>query len=439
MKPSRYNCFIDLEDGRRLAFNGISANLSEIYPEKASIVAGLLENPHEPVTVDDREIYQALIDGKYLIDDEFDEVEFLKVRNRRRRFDKSTYFMTIAPTLGCNFHCEYCFESGRPERMDDEVEQAILKYSEKYMKRAEMSGVIWFGGEPTLCIPTIERLQSDLRELAERCGSSFDPGSIITNGFLLDGKLAERLKGFGIESAQVTIDGPQEIHDQRRRLRNGGGTYNRIVSNLVESSEILKIIIRVNIDRQNIDNAFDAVEQFDKMGILPRVNIHFAQVHNSEGVCADIEKHCFATEEFSHNLVRLYRRLVDNGFYRIEYPSLTLGGHCGADTDGSFVFGPSGDIFKCWEDISLPEWSVGSVFSEETSARQHSNLLKYLGWDPFEREECVSCSILPICMGGCPRQSLEKSNRVGSCVSWKYNLREMLTMRYECDIGKEVR
>jgi uncharacterized protein len=439
MKPSRYNVFIDLEGGRKLAFNGLSATLSEIYPENASVVARLIKNSSKPETEEEKEIYQALVEGRYLVEDEFDELEFLKVRNRRCRFDKNTFFLTIAPTLGCNFRCEYCFESQRPERMNEETERALVKFSEKYMKKAEYAGVIWFGGEPTLCVPTIERLQSSLREAAEKCGSRFDPASIITNGFLLDGKLAERLKGFGVESAQITIDGPKEVHDRRRKLHNGAGTYDRIMSNLVESSEILKIVVRVNVDRQNVDDAFAVVEELDKKGILPKVNINFAQVHDSEGVCADIEKHCLATEEFSVHLTGLYRLLIDRGFYRIEYPSLTLGGHCGADTDGSFVFTPSGDVFKCWEDIAIPEWSVGNIFSEELTTHQEANLLKYLGWDPFEREECVSCSILPICMGGCPRQSLEKDRDVGSCTSWKYNLKEMLALRYECDLGKEVR
>lgn len=29
------------------------------------------------------------------------------------------------------------------------------------------------------------------------------------------------------------------------------------------------------------------------------------------------------------------------------------------------------------------------------------NLLKWLGWDPFEIDECRTCKVLPVCMGGC--------------------------------------
>jgi uncharacterized protein len=191
------------------------------------------------------------------------------------------------------------------------------------------------------------------------------------------------------------------------------------MSNLVESSQIMKIIVRVNVDRQNLDDAFAVVEQLDREGILNNVSIYFSQVQNVEGVCPDVGKHCLTTEEFSHFLLRLYRTLIDKGFYRLDYPALAPGGHCGADTDGNFVITPSGDIFKCWEDITIPEWSIGNIFAEEISPRQEANRLKYMGWDPFEREECLSCSILPICMGGCPHQSLEKGLRTGRCCSWK--------------------
>jgi uncharacterized protein len=439
MKPSRYNFFIQLEGGRQLSFNGLSTNLSEIYPEKASFVAGLLDGSLKPTTEEEKEIYQALVEGKYLVDDGLDEQEFLKVRNRQSRFEKSAFFLTIAPTLGCNFNCDYCFEKQSPEKMTVETEQAIIKFSEKYMKKADISGLVWFGGEPTLCVPTIERLQNGMKELAEKYGVSFEPGSIITNGFLLDGKLAERLNKVGVTSAQVTIDGPRETHDKRRKLHNGMGTYDRIISNLAESSKIIKIVVRVNVDKQNAGDAFRVVEELEEKGILNNVNLAFAQVHSSEGVCPDVEKHCLTTQEFSLFLVKLYHALIAKGFYRIEYPGLAPGGHCGADTDGSLVITPSGNIFKCWEDITRPEWSVGNIYSEEVSPQQEANYLKYMGWDPFEREECLSCSILPICMGGCPRQSLEKELRIGKCCSWKYNLEEMLVMQYECDLRKEVK
>jgi uncharacterized protein len=119
---------------------------------------------------------------------------------------------------------------------------------------------------------------------------------------------------------------------------------------------------------------------------------------------------------------------------------LAPGGHCGADSDNAFVVGPNGDLFKCWEDLSADHSrSVGSVFQSEPTEVQHQTLHSYLAWDPLEKSGCRECEILPICMGGCPRQAMQQANATtGACCSWKFNLKEMLMLRYLCDLQKEA-
>ncbi len=441
MKPSQYNIFMNLEGGGKLAFNCASATLAEIYSDDYHIVQKMLSGPQTPANPKEQEILSALIEGGYLVEDGVDELEFLKVKNRTRRFDKSTFFLTIAPTLACNFRCEYCFENQRKERMSEETEKALLVFSDKQIKRAETVVVTWFGGEPTLCLPTIERIHAGLKELADKYGVAFDPSSIVTNGYLLDGKMAERLKAAGVEDAQVTLDGPREIHDTRRKLHNGGGTFDKILANLAEASKIMRIVVRVNVDKKNFASSFRIMDEFRIKGILDDVRLYFAQVEKSEGVCADIRDHCLSTEEFSLGQVDMYQTLIKGGFYQIEYPSTAPGGHCGADTDGSYVVAPSGDLFKCWEEIAMDKSrSVGNVHEENVTPQQDIYQKKYLAWDPFERRKCRECEILAICMGGCPHHSMNSGDKeIGSCCSWKYNLREMLRLRYQCDLLKQAK
>ena len=45
----------------------------------------------------------------------------------------------------------------------------------------------------------------------------------------------------------TSIDGPEEIHDRRRPLAGGRGTFRTILTNVVAAADILPIRIRVNI------------------------------------------------------------------------------------------------------------------------------------------------------------------------------------------------
>jgi uncharacterized protein len=55
--------------------------------------------------------------------------------------------------------------------------------------------------------------------------------------------------------------------------------------------------------------------------------------------------------------------------------------------------------------------------------------LNMFGFDPFSRQECRECDILPICMGGCPsRRGEQKMPDEELCASWKHNLPQMLNI-----------
>jgi uncharacterized protein len=184
-----------------------------------------------------------------------------------------------------------------------------------------------------------------------------------------------------------------------------------------------------------MEEAPEVLADLEQCGVLPRVQVYFAPVNPTEAGCADMKGRCLTTEEFAGRQVALYRRLVAGGFHGIEYPELTAGGFCGADTENGFVVGPDGLLFKCWEDLSLDgSASVGSLFSADPDSRQAANLECYRSWNPSRRSHCAGCEILPLCLGGCPREGMKAavSDR-GACSPWKFNLTEMLRLRYLCD------
>ena len=78
--------------------------------------------------------------------------------------------------------------------------------------------------------------------------------SMITNGYLLDRTTAAELSRLSPSwTVQITLDGPQDVHGSRRRLHDGGRTYERIVQNIRSlDPDVFTVKIRINVDRNNL-------------------------------------------------------------------------------------------------------------------------------------------------------------------------------------------
>jgi len=433
MKPSPYNHFFQVKNGRVvLAYNSYSGALAEIEKENFPRVQELLARPSRAASTQDHEFLKCLKDGRFLIPDAVDQTATLKVQSRAGRLEGKVLTLTIAPSLACNFDCHYCFESHSNIRMSEETQEALLRFCDHHLIRSGALRVCWFGGEPTLCYSVIERVQSHLLEIAERRHTKIVPCTIISNGYLLDEPMARRLKDLQIIRAQITIDGPQAVHDSRRKLRNGKGSFDRIIENLSSTADILNINVRINVDKDNVDSAYEVMDILRQRKILDKVVVSFAQVRSSGTTCSDIRDRCYDHKEFARTLVQIHDRLLHQNINRIDYPRPLGGACCGALAEGYYVVSPTGHLFRCWEELSMDaKKSVGDLFSAQPQDYQRENLKAYHSWDPFALAGCKSCSILPVCMGGCPLSGMEKGKAAsGTCSSWKYNLKDLLELAY---------
>ena len=443
MKPSPYNHFFPLPGSEiTLAYNAFNGALAEIENANFPRIRQLLTNPKDATTPQDHEFVACLKEGGFLIPDPVDQAATLQLTARKLRRSDSILGLTVAPTLACNFRCDYCFEAHSGARMSQETQAALLEFRHEELQHAEGVRVWWFGGEPTICIPILDHLQSHLLDLAAKYGAEVISGEIITNGYLLNGQLARHFKELQITHAQVTIDGPQPIHDRRRKLANGAGSFDRIIDNLGEASEILEIDVRINIDKENVDSAVGVVLLLQEHGILPKVKVHFGQVLSAGVACSSIRDKCFGDVDFSRVRVELYQKLHDMGIYIYQYPTVRVAGAaCGALAEGYYVVGPDGHIYRCWENISHgAEMSIGSVFAPESfDDQQKKNVEAYRAWDPFTMNACRNCNILPICMGGCPALSLQRhEGKSGRCIPTKYHLGDFVALRYRCETMPKV-
>lgn len=428
MKPSRFTVVCDGDGGTRLAFSTASGALVRLTPEKAPAVERLLADPSSAATDEERGFVEVLRARRLVVDDGVDELAVLADMHRRRRHAADTLALTIAPTLACNFRCDYCFEHPSTAVMPRTVEEALPAFVERQLRGArglEHLQVAWFGGEPTLVPDLVERLSERLRAVCDRTGVRMEPAGIVTNGYLLDRAMAERLARCGIAAAQVTLDGPRDLHDARRPLANGAGTYERILDNVAQASAVLQVTVRVNVDARNAAQAGAVVDDLARRGLLARVQPYFAPVTATPGVCNAIGDGCVAPERFAALQAELYRAAAASG-HDVEVPLPLPGTACVAAAEHAFSVAPSGKLFKCWEELGDAGAAIGSVFDEAPEPHERANLERYLRWDPLADPTCRDCRLVPACYGGCPRIAVSGPP---SCTPFRFNLAAMLRLR----------
>jgi uncharacterized protein len=440
LKASKYNFFFSGEEDYILAYNAFSNSFARIIPEKYEIVKQILASPSDISSdnIEQQQLLNGLIKGGFLINRTIDEFKILRAQNLIGRFSNRSLTLTVAPTLACNFKCSYCFEKPKGDAISMEVEKALIRFVSNRLPKMDSLNVSWFGGEPLLGIDIIERLTNAFVEECKKHDVRWRQGEIVTNGFLLTPTMVNRLKDLSISGVQVTIDGIEAVHDKRRHLKNGNGTFKKILENVKAASETLRIVVRINIDRDNVDEIDSFLDLWNKEGLRQKIPFYFGQVQSNTEACADISSQCFSSREYSDLLVKLSKKAQEKGFSIAKYPSLHKMGYCMADNLNGYVIAPSGLIFKCWEEISAEvEDSVGTVFSDETDPIQIMNSAKYLNWDPFVIDSCKNCNVFPICSGGCVYNGLNTPNRgVEECSPWKHTLHDLLRIKYKEEINK---
>ena len=433
--PSRYNISVPLRNGRALVYNSLSG-------------AFALWESHERETFDkiaageqgehDDKVLEDLAKGGYIVSETIDELEYLRHDYNMKRFDRGQITLTIAPTMACNFGCDYCFQGqDKPnDTMRPDVQDAIVAMVRNNIPSMRSLGVAWYGGEPLMRFKVIEEMSDRLIEVAKLRGIKYS-AMIVTNGFLLNAEVARSLYQRKVTIVQVTLDGTPEHHDARRHLLNKRGTFERLVENLKDAATAvpnMMFSIRVNIDERNHKDIHRLIDLLVEAGLGNRRNVkmYFAPVEAMTEGCHAVEGHTMTKAVYGKLEADLIRHGYEVGLCQLPYPP-KYHGTCAAVKPGGFVILPNGDVHKCWDTVSWPDKRVGDMFHLEELSKS-SMVMRWLKWTPFDNETCKNCKLLPNCAGACAYKFVHSSETRGEaavlpCPSWKYNMKERLVHR----------
>jgi len=356
---------------------------------------------------------ELLIQKGFLVEEDANELHYYKYIYYNRIFSNRSLDITIAPTTDCNLCCPYCFEEGNKhkEYIDDATFNAIAKYI--LSKKNKKIDLTWFGGEPLLCYDKIV----ELNKILTSNKVSFKT-SIITNGTLFTNTRIEQLNRLNIQNIQITLDGGEESHNQKRFFSsNKKGTYHLILSNIenILKRTTVTLFLKINIDKENIISCKELIEflnnrfrEYIDRGTLRISSNYIRNITNYDGC----EK-CITEEEY----LNFYTKVEH---HQISIPHLCL--PCPLRSQNHIIIGPDGSIYKCLEFIGNKSKSIGNINTFSISISRLAN--QALKYDPFEDSECRKCSILPICGGGCPnnRELKALGKRDSVCPSIKKEL-----------------
>ena len=125
----------------------------------------------------------------------------------------------------CNLRCLHCYqENHKPVQLEYEKLVIIYKQFKELLEKKKIKGHINItGGEP-LCNPYLFKILDLIKE-----GSDLISFSVLTNGTLINEKIAQRLKSYNPEYVQVSLEGGKRTNDYIR----GKGTYKKIAEGII--------------------------------------------------------------------------------------------------------------------------------------------------------------------------------------------------------------
>ncbi|MGC8871216.1 MAG: radical SAM protein, partial [Brevinematia bacterium] len=160
------------------------------------------------------------------LEEDFSKVYYMSLS----RAKDIPFTFVIIPTYLCNLACIYCYESSLVKSLPQILSPSLVEKAFDAMltitKNHTQSKVQinLFGGEPLLYNIHVEKAITEILKRASMLNWKI---YIFTNGTTLSKYISilEKYKWL-IEGIQVTIDGPQDIHDKRRIYPDRSGTFN---------------------------------------------------------------------------------------------------------------------------------------------------------------------------------------------------------------------
>jgi uncharacterized protein len=366
-------------------------------------------------------------------------------------FAKPLYVMLKPVGSACNLNCEYCYylekEHLYPEAKTQMMSDIVLeKFIQQYLESQTQNEVLftWHGGEALLRPISFYRKALELQKKYGR-GRQID-NVLQTNGTLLNDAWCEFFKENNFLIG-ISIDGPQEFHDEYRRNKGGLPTFVKVMKGIqLLKKHGVEYNAMAVVNDYNADYPVEFYNFFKEIDckfiqfapIVERLNpqgngLKLTTPEEGEAQVADFSVKplqwgkflCALFDEWiKEDVGKYYIQLFDSTLANWvgEQPGVcTLARHCGHA--GVMEF--NGDVYSC-DHYVFPEYKLGNIHTDTLTGMMYSEKQLKFGTDKYDTlpRQCRECEFLFACHGECPKNRFAKTKDGEPglnylCAGWK--------------------
>ena len=352
-------------------------------------------------------------------------------------FAKPLYVMLKPVGAHCNLACKYCYYLEKSKLYDDVPrhiisDELLERFIKEYIGAQTMPDVLftWHGGE-TLMRPLsfYKKAMQLQRQYAD--GRRID-NCIQTNGTLLTDEWCEFFKENGW-LVGVSIDGPQEFHDEYRKTRQGQPSFHKVMQGirLLNKHGVEWNALAV-VNDFNADYPLDFYHFFKEINcryiqftpIVERLLPHkdgrtLANLMDEEAPMADFSVTprqwgnflCTIFDEWVRNdVAEYYIQLFDStlaNWMGVQPGVCTYGASCGHAAVMEF----NGDVYSC-DHFVFPEYRLGNIREQSLVSMLYGEKQTAFGniKQGMLPQQCQACKWRFACNGECPKNRFAKTS-----------------------------
>lgn len=159
-------------------------------------------------------------------------------------------------TSKCNINCLYCHNSEYANKEDDMDSDTIIKLIQDIKKIHPIRKILLTGGEPLLN-PNIKEIVSTISSL------NIKP-DLVTNGKMLNNKLANELIEAGLKRIRLSIDGFEE-HSEYRKGSSAERLW-ELAEQLVNRNDV-NVCVHTVCSPHNVETLYEVYKKLVEIGV----------------------------------------------------------------------------------------------------------------------------------------------------------------------------
>lgn len=335
----------------------------------------------------------------------------------------------------CNMRCQYCYylEKGQMYKEDKNrvISDSMLEtFIKNYIESQTLPQVLftWHGGETLMRPVSFYKRALELQRYY--AGGRQIDNCIQTNGTLITEEWCKFFKENNF-LVGVSIDGPQEFHDEYRKTASGGPSFQKVMKGIQLLNKY-----GVEWNALAVVNDFNAEYPLDFYHFFKEIGCHFIQftpiverkVSRPDGLTlapgmeegGELLDFSVTPEQWGTFLCEIFDEWVRNdvGDYYIQLFDATLANWVGqipgvctmAEECGhAGVMEYNGDVYSC-DHFVFPEYRLGNLGERSLYELMNSEKQKEFAENKKKRlpQQCLECEFLFACHGECPKNRFVK-------------------------------